>query len=157
MRSLSFLPIFFCITKSEASVQGVTVSEEQLGNFFNVLEDLKEDELFEGSIDEVFGGQFENLSESYKEVRFFLLSVINFQNKSNHFHNLEMTSEEVLAAFDAIIDKLTRDEMIANQAKTIVRDGISENREDFGFTSAAGNVPESLSRFSAFLLTMFFF
>jgi hypothetical protein len=71
MRSLNFCPFFFCIIKSEEPVQGVTVSEEQIGNLFNVLDDLKEEEHFEESIDEVFSGQFENLSESFKEVRFF--------------------------------------------------------------------------------------
>lgn len=74
MRSLNFFPFFFCITKIEGSVQGVTVSEEQLGNLFNVLDDLKEDEHFEGSIDEVFSGQFEKLSENFKKVRFLFLS-----------------------------------------------------------------------------------
>ena len=76
MRSLNFFPFFFCIIKSEEPVQGVTVSEEQIGNLFNVLDDLKEEEHFEGSIDEVFSGQFENLSESFKEVRLHLFSLI---------------------------------------------------------------------------------
>ena len=48
--------------------------------------DLKENELFEGSIDEVFSGQFENLSHSFKNVSYssILEPIINFKggNKS---------------------------------------------------------------------------
>jgi hypothetical protein len=68
-----------------------------------------------------------------------------------------MTPDEVLAAFDAIIDKLTKDEMIGNQAETIVRDGLTENREEFEFSIAAGNFPDSQARFFTFLLAITFF
>ena len=68
-----------------------------------------------------------------------------------------MTPDEVLAAFDAIIDKLSRDEIIANQAQTIVRDGITEDQEDFEFSSAAGNVTDVFPRLFAFLLALMLF
>ena len=63
-----------------------------------------------------------------------------------------MTQEEVLAAFDEIIDKLTKDEIIANQAKTIVRDGIVEN----GNSSAVGFYDFSCC-FSTFCLLLLFY
>ena len=65
-----------------------------------------------------------------------------------------MTSEEVMAAFDAIIDNLTKNEKIANQAKTIVRDGITENREN---SSAGGKFNNLIWSFSAFLIAILYF
>ena len=69
------------------------MSEEQLGSLFNVLDDLKEDELFERSIDKVFRGQFENLSESFKQVVFLIILLIKFQAGRKSIQNDKSTND----------------------------------------------------------------